>query len=294
MSAPRSPAVIDAALLRAWPLPNCENSQSKDDRGRVLVVAGSPEVPGAALLAGEAALRAGAGKLQIGAPAEVAISLAIAMPEAKVMPLPTTLSGSCESTPALEHACARAHALLIGAGMDDTPTLRRLVHHLAASADCPVVADAGALPAFERPHAFSCTPILTPHAGEMASLIGADIEDVQRRAGEIALQFAIAHDVVLVLKGPETWIASPHRRLWRHTGGCCGLGTSGSGDVLGGIIAGLIARGAESTQAAAWGVYLHGRAGEVLSRSVGSVGFLARELPPQIPKLLDELAPTMT
>jgi ADP-dependent NAD(P)H-hydrate dehydratase len=294
MSSPGSPTMIDAALLRSWPLPSPEMARGKDERGRVLVVAGSPEVPGAALLAGEAALRAGAGKLQVGAPADVVTALAIALPEAKVMPLPTTPAGACSSTPALEHACARADALLVGAGMDDTPALRRLLHRLSASAECTVVADAGALGAFAQPHAFTSLPILTPHAGEMASLIDAALDDVRDHAADIAVQFAAERRVVLVLKGPETWVAAPDGRLWLHTGGCCGLGTSGSGDVLGGIIAGLVARGAEPAQAAVWGVYVHGQAGEMLARAVGSVGFLARELPPCVPMLLDALAPNMT
>lgn len=293
MIAPASPTLIDPALLRSWPLPSPEAARGKEERGRVLVVAGSPEVPGAALLAGEAALRAGAGKLQVGAPSEVATALAIALPEAKVMPLPTTLAGACKSTPALEHASARADGLLIGAGMDDTPTLRRLVQRLSASAECTAVADAGALGAFAQQHAFNAVPILTPHAGEMAALIDASVEDVQEHAADVALRFAAQRRVVLVLKGPETWIASPDGELWLHTGGCCGLGTSGSGDVLGGIIAGLVARGTDPTQAAVWGVYLHGQAGEVLARSVGRVGFLARELASRVPMLLDDLAPTV-
>ncbi len=292
MSRPVAPTMIDAVLLRTWPLPSLETAGGKEERGRVLVVAGSREVPGAALLAGEAALRAGAGKLQLGVPADVAAAVAIALPEAKVMSLPTTPAGACSATPALEHACARADALLVGPGMDDTPALRRLVHRLSASAGCTVVADAGALGAFAQPHAFTSFPVLTPHAGEMASLIGAAVEDVHDHAADIAVQFATERQVVLVLKGPDTWIAAPDGRLWLHTGGCCGLGTSGSGDVLGGIMAGLVARGAKPAQAAAWGVYLHGQAGERLARTVGSVGFLARELPACIPMLLDGLVPT--
>lgn len=291
MTTDGSPTRVEAALLRCWALPAADSTRSKDERGRVLVVAGSPEVPGAALLAGEAALRAGAGKLQIGAPAVVAVPLAIALPEAKVIPLPTTAGGACRSTPSLEYACARADAVLIGAGMDDTPSLRRLVHQLSASADGTVIVDAGALRAFERPHAFRAIPVLTPHAGEMAALIDADIEQVRSHASQIALRFSAQAGVVLVLKGPDTWIAAPDGRLWLHTGGCCGLGTSGSGDVLGGIIAGLAARGAAPEQAAVWGVYLHGQAGEVLAQTVGSLGFLARELPARIPALLDVLAP---
>ena len=290
MKASNSPVPVDAPLLRTWALPALDAARSKDERGRVLVIAGSPEVPGAALLAGEAALRAGAGKLQIGAPSQVAIPLAIAVPEAKVIALPTTAGGACRSSPELVHLCSRSDAMLIGPGMDDSPTLRRMVHQLSSSTQGTVVADAGALAAFERPHAFTGIPILTPHAGEMAALIEADIEQVQANLPEIASTFSAKAGVVLVLKGPDTWIASPDGRLWHHTGGSCGLGTSGSGDVLAGVIAGLAARGATPEQAAVWGVYLHGQAGVVLTRSVGSVGFLARQLPPCIPALLDTLA----
>jgi ADP-dependent NAD(P)H-hydrate dehydratase len=287
----RNTVLIKATLLKGWPLPSPEGSKGKDDRGRVLVIAGSPQVPGAALLAGEAALRSGAGKLQLGVPAQVASALALALPEAKVMPLPTTNAGGCRPTPALELACSYADSILIGPGMDDTPALRRLISRIAGHAKCTVVADAGAIAAFDQIQTFSATPILTPHAGEMASLINANLEEVQARPDEVAIQLAVRAGIIVVLKGPRTWIADPDGRLWRHDGGCHGLGTSGSGDVLGGIIAGLVARGAEPVQAAVWGVYLHGRAGESLASSIGSLGFLARELPIQVPAILDSLAP---
>ena len=287
----RKTVLIEASLLMGWPLPSPEGSKGKDDRGRVLVIAGSPQVPGAALLAGEAALRSGAGKLQMGVPAQAATALALAVPEAKVMPLPTTNAGGCRPTPALELASSNADSILIGPGMDDTPTLRRLISRLAGHAECTVVADAGAIAAFDQAHTFSGTLILTPHAGEMASLINAHLTEVHAKPNQVAMQLALQAGVIVVLKGPRTWIAAPDGRLWQHDGGCHGLGTSGSGDVLGGIIAGLVARGAEPIQAAVWGVYLHGRAGESLARSIGSLGFLARELPIEVPAILDSLAP---
>lgn len=287
-----APVPVDARLLRAWPLPAPDAIRSKEDRGRVLVVAGSPDVPGAALLAGEAALRAGAGKLQIGTPASVAAGLALAVPEAKVTPLSTTRSGGCRSSPALEQACAGADAVLIGAGMDDTPTLRNLVARLSRHATGVVVADAGAIAAFQHVHGFRSAPVITPHAGEMASLLDTPIEDVHARPAELARDFAARARVIVVLKAPETLIAAPDGRLWRHTGGGPGLGTSGSGDVLAGIITGLAARGASAEQAAVWGVYLHARAGEALTRAQGSLGFLARELPAQVPRLLEALGPS--
>lgn len=282
---------LDAMLLRQWPLPHPDATRSKEDRGRVLVVGGSPTVPGAALLAGEAALRAGAGKLQMGVPAAIAPALGLALPEAKVLPLPTSAAGACGSTPMLEAACARSDALLVGPGMDDTSELHALVARLAAVSDTTAVVDAGALGAFGRPHAFRSTPVLTPHAGEMASLIDAPLEEVQAHPEDVARRFATRAGAIVVLKGPETWIAEPDARLWRHTGGCSGLGTSGSGDVLAGVIAGLVARGAPAVQAAAWGVFVHGQAGEALARSVGRVGFLARELSREVPRLLDLFQP---
>ncbi len=281
---------IDEAFLRTWPLPSAEGSQSKEDRGRVLVIAGSPYVPGAALLAGEASLRAGAGKLALAVPQEVALALGVALPEAKVLPLPTTPGGACTSTAAMEHTAARADAVLIGPGMDDMPALQTMLKRLSTTLDCPLVADAGASASFRTGHAFTRVPILTPHAGEMAALIDVDIEQVQSRAPEIALQFATNFNVLLVLKGPITWISAPDGRLWVHRGGCRGLGTSGSGDVLAGLIAGLVARGAPPDQAAAWGVWLHGRAGELRSAQIGSVGFFARELADKVPALLDQIA----
>lgn len=288
MAARATPETIDAALLRAWPLPDHGDSRSKEDRGRALIVAGSQHVPGGALLAGEGALRAGAGKLQIATPATVALAMAIAVPEAKVLPLPMTRHGHVRGpTPALEADAERADALLVGAGMDDTPSLRRLVARLAARTRGVLVADAGAIGAFAEPPACAMPAVITPHAGEMASLLGLDIEEVHARPSELALRFAKRAQVVVVLKSPETWIATPDGRLLVHTGGCVGLGTSGSGDVLAGLITGLAARGATGEQAAAWGVYLHGRAGEELAAMRGRIGFLARELAGQVPRLME-------
>ena len=108
-------------------------------------------------------------------------------------------------------------------------------------------------------------------------------------AQTIARDHARDWGVVLVLKGPTTTIAAPDGRLWVNTAGSAGLGTSGSGDVLAGLIAGLVARGAAPEQAAAWGVHLHARAGARLSRRVGLVGFLAREIGDEIPALMQRL-----
>jgi hydroxyethylthiazole kinase-like uncharacterized protein yjeF len=142
------------------------------------------------------------------------------------------------------------------------------------------VFDAGALDA--------ATPgpnVMTPHFGEMAELCDCSREAVERAPGPIALEVAKSRDCIVALKGGCTFIASPDEELWIYRGGSIGLGTSGSGDVLAGVIAGLIAQGAAAPQAAVWGVVLHGEAGAALSKANGRVGFLAREIADQIPRL---------
>lgn len=288
MSAART---LTRRALRARPLPDPCRSESKEDRGQVLVVGGSREVPGAALLAATAALRAGAGKLQVATASAAAVPLAIALPEALVSGLPMDRAGRISgSSPALARHAAAADALLVGPGMEPTRATQRVVEALLARASKAVVLDAGALqlPVVEALAARrgARVPILTPHLGEMAALLGIDAARVESGARGIARRFAQRWRVVLVLKGATTHVGTPDGELWTHTGGSVGLGTSGSGDVLAGIIAGLAARGADAERAALWGVYLHAEAGAVLARRHGPIGFLAREISAEVPALL--------
>lgn len=310
MSARSKP--ITGALLARWPLPSMAGLEGKESRGRVLVVGGSASVPGAVLLAGASALRVGAGKLQIATVETAAVPMAMQMPEALVFGLPQTRDGEIRASGARLHAAAsQTDALLIGPGMRSGPTTTRLARALLDECIGPAVLDAGALAAcmslparrttaasrankkMARPTLATGTPkdriVVTPHAGEMAGLLDIDADDVAADPETVARDFAHAHGVVTVLKGATTVIAAPDGRRWIHTGGCLGLGTSGSGDVLAGAIAGLLARGAEPAQAAAWAVYLHGRAGVRLARRVGPVGFLAREIAGEFPALLRDV-----
>ncbi|NYZ63051.1 NAD(P)H-hydrate dehydratase [Luteimonas deserti] len=282
---------IDAALLKRWPLPDPSTSDSKEDRGRVLVIGGSAQVPGAVLLAGTGALRAGAGKLQIATAARAALPLAIVMPEAKVIGLADEPGGAIRSLGKDGLRAVRgAGAVLVGPGMDAGPATRRLVAAVIAEARGIVVLDAGALDATtgralaRRPS--EATIVMTPHAGEMAAMLGSDAATVTAEAAALARNCARDWGVVLALKGRVTHIAAPDGRLWINTAGSVGLGTSGSGDVLAGVVAGLAARGSSAEQAAVWGVHLHAKAGARLSRRQGLVGFLAREISAEIPGLM--------
>ena len=276
---------VTLALLRRWPLPDPSHGESKEDRGRVLVVGGSRQTPGAVRLAGVAALRSGAGKLQVACGADVAVALAIALPEAKVLGLAVDRRGQIASCNAeVLKAARQTDALLIGPGMDDSGATGRVAAKLLRATAATAILDAGALRVYREPRAAAV--ILTPHLGEMASITGLSTSELSRRTPEFARKFAQEQNVTLVLKGSCTYVASADGRLWMHDGGSVGLGTSGSGDVLAGVIAGLVARGAGPEQAAVWGVWLHGKAGTALSVRQGLIGFLASEIAAEIPALL--------
>jgi len=278
---------IGTALLRRWPLPDPAATEGKEDRGRVLVVGGSAEVPGAALLAGIAALRAGAGKLQIVTARPAAMALAIAVPEARVIGQPIGRGGEIArlQRAALE-AAAGCDAALVGPGMAHNAGAARIAAQVIAHSRQPLVLDAGALAAHATCRQAASTVVLTPHHGEMARIMDVPIEDIAAEPARAAATLAARCGAIVVLKGAVTFIASPSREAWINREGSVALGTSGSGDVLAGVIAGLLARGAPAEQAAVWGVYLHARAGAALERRHGQVGSLAREIAAEIPALM--------
>jgi hydroxyethylthiazole kinase-like uncharacterized protein yjeF len=286
-------AAIDDALLRAWPLPPVENDGDKESRGRVLVVAGSREMPGAAILAGTAALRAGAGKLVIATPRSASQTVALAMPEARVIALPEASDGSASGSglALLEEIASSTAALLVGPGMVGRDgTLAFVQSLLPLFTRATVLLDALAMDLVMSAGRFAHPVVLTPHAGEMAHLTGRDKEDLQDDCVEVAAKQAAAWNAVVALKGAKTAIATPARRVWTHFAEAPGLGVSGSGDVLAGLVAGLAARGAAPEQALAWGVALHARAGMALAQRHGRVGYLARELAAEVPAVMEALS----
>ncbi|WP_028102894.1 NAD(P)H-hydrate dehydratase [Pseudoduganella violaceinigra] len=302
-----APLELGPALLHCWPLPQPGIDGDKEKRGHVLVVAGSAEMPGAAILAGEAALRAGAGKLTIATAASIAPLVGVAIPEARVIGLAETAAHGFQSDSArrLAEVAGKADALLAGPGMQDEGSCVELVHHLLQRCSgIPVLLDATAMCAVHprgEPHLlddavdwehfrFGTPVLLTPHAGELARLTGGVRRNIEQEPHGAAQAAAERWNAVVALKGATTVLAAPGGTLWQHQGGNAGLGISGSGDVLAGIIAGLLARGASLEQAAAWGVVLHGQAGEQLALRCGPLGYLARELAAEIPALLRILA----
>ena len=298
VTASRTVVITPALLRRGWRLPQPDEGGDKEERGRVLVVGGERETPGAIVLAAEAALRAGAGKLRIAAPRGVAQTVAAAVPEARVFGLPETRAGVMDSGAAekIVELANGVQAVLVGPGMIDERAAARLMKKvLPRLGRATLILDAAAL-AFLKPagnSAPSLNPqtVLTPNADEMAELVGESLASVRRDPAARARRAALDFRAVVALKGRETAIASPaDPRVYCNRAGNVGLATSGSGDVLAGLIAGLAARGAAPLQAAVWGVYLHARAGDRLAQQVGPLGYLARELSREVPRLLAELS----
>ena len=275
--------------LRAHPLPVLDRNSDKESRGRVLVVGGSAETPGAVILAGIAALRAGAGKLQIATTRSTAAVVAAAVPEAGVVGLPER-SGLLFGDAAAQAAALAegARTILLGPGLQGVEEVQSLVRDLLPRLDGPtLVLDAAAVyPLADAPGllgSVGARSIATPNAREMAGLLGIEVEAVEADLAGAARaaqeRFGLGAVVVETVAGGG--------ELYRSQVGGPGLATSGSGDVLAGIVAGLSARGAEATTAALWGLHLHGSAGDRLAERIGPLGFLARELLDEVPQALN-------
>jgi hydroxyethylthiazole kinase-like uncharacterized protein yjeF len=289
--------LITPEVLRKIPLPTPDAGGDKEARGRVLIVGGGRETPGALLLAGVAALRAGAGKLQVATGAGVAPLVASRLPEARVFALPETKTGKLKPSAAvaLRERFGGAQAVCIGPGMIEDESVVRFVRAaLRFCREVSVVLDAGAVACLSKGrsllHELDGRAVVTPNGEELADIFGEDKDELTARPFDAAVRAAREFRCVVALKGRETFIASPEGRVYVNRAGTVGLATSGSGDVLAGLIAGLVARGAEPLTAAAWGVHAHALAGERLSEKYGPLGLLARELPGEIPAVMRELS----
>ncbi|MET0378293.1 MAG: NAD(P)H-hydrate dehydratase [Spongiibacteraceae bacterium] len=289
MSPPITTVAVTAQLLRTMPLPAVGNTVDKNERGHVLLVAGSREIPGSALLTATSALRAGAGKVTLLTSAGVATHLALAVPEARVIALHENAKGALEIDPTTLEVLADTHfdVLVIGPGLQGENGVQILVETLLAGLNyANVILDACAINHIKRSKNKVCSFLITPNAGEVAHLKKISKEDAVDKALELAQKMAEQWDCIVAVKGPTTIIAKPDGETFRHEGGNSGLAISGSGDCLTGLIAGLVSRGSELAQASLWGVYVHARIGDLLAERYGGIGYLASEIPAEIPNII--------
>jgi hydroxyethylthiazole kinase-like uncharacterized protein yjeF len=293
---PPEPAALDSAWLRDHPLPSPHPHADKNSRGRVFAIGGCARVPGGLLLTAEAALRAGAGKVQAATVRSIALALGIAMPEIAVFPLGEDDRGEiAELDDGIERDIARNDAVIAGPAMGCGIAAGAVVDRLLGSecASLTLVLDAAALmslPARAGRLASRWEPaILTPHIGEMAAMLECDAAAIEGDREAAVRVAAKRYGAVVVLKGPNSLVADRDGALLAYAGGGVGLATGGSGDVLAGLAAGLAARGASPLEAAAWAVWLHGEAGRRCAEQIGPLGFLARELIAHVPGLMRAL-----
>jgi len=288
------PTPIDAELLDSWPLP--EQGGDKSDRGRVLVVGGARQTPGAVLLAAETALRVGAGKVQVATASDTAAAVAVALPEGFVQGLPVLHGGELAVAGAdrVVELAESADVVLLGSGMGDPECADLFLTQVVPRLDTLVVLDAlgtafltGNLDGMRH---LAGRVLLTPNLTETAAMLERSEQEVQDDQLGAARAIAEATGAAVLSGGEVSYVVSPQGESWSCSAGVPGLATAGSGDVKAGVVTGLLARGATPEQAAAWGAWAHARAGERLARE--SPGFLARDVSREIPGELNRTEAT--
>ncbi len=286
--------MIDAAAARTW-LPDRPSFSHKGHFGHLLVVAGATGKTGAAALAGDAAVRSGCGLVTVAVPASLHSIMEVKLTEAMTMPLAD--NDGCLAYAAHDQIVRFADScqvVVIGPGIGQSDELRRLIRQLVCSIRQPVIIDADGLNLLvgqleclaERR---GSPPILTPHPGEMARLTGMSVADIEADRFRVARDFACRHQVILLLKGARTLVAAPDGRVQINTTGNSGLSSGGSGDVLTGLIGGLLAQGLDPLVAASLAAWWHGRAAEQIAEYMGSAGMTAADLIRQLPRVRKEL-----
>lgn len=263
--------------------------------GHVAVFAGARGYLGAARLCVEGACRSGAGLATLGAPESVAGLAGAGVPEAMTLPLPESAAGAlCAAAAELALAFVRdKEAAAVGPGLTVTEPAREFALRFMDACPAPLVIDADGLNALgggaSRLRGRAAATVLTPHPGEMARLLETGVEAVQSDRLSAARALSAASGAVAVLKGAGTIIAAPDGRCWRNTSGNPGMAKGGTGDVLTGVIAGLLAQGLAAEDAARLGVFLHGLAGDIAAARHSAPGMLARDLLAALPAAWLEL-----
>ena len=258
---------------------------NKGSYGHVLVIGGSLGKAGAAAMAGMAALRIGAGLSTVATAKSVLPTVAGFYPELMTVPLPETDAGTIATSAGvnIEELLKGMTVVAIGPGISRDPHTATLVRSLVANHRTPMVVDADGLNAFEHHtgelNGKGRTLVITPHPGEMARLAGCSTGDVQKDRLGVARKFAREHELIVVLKGHRTLIVQPDGEAWVNLTGNPGMATGGTGDILTGMVAGMIAQHSdEPRRATAAAVYLHGLAGDVMRESMGEHSLVATDL----------------
>ncbi len=268
-------------------LPKRHDNMHKGDCGKVLVIAGSTGMVGAACLTSRAAMRSGSGLVTLALPECILACAAAQLCEVMTMPLPCHdghVSGAAKTI--ITDKLGGCDVCAIGPGLSASGDTFEIVSSVLSS-DKPCVIDADGLGALASDTSIlknkSCKTVITPHPGEMARLMGSSIEDVENNREKAALDFAKEYDTVVVLKGHKTIVAAPNGEVHINPTGNDGMASGGMGDVLTGIIASFIGQGTEPYNAAILGTFLHGLSGDLAAEEIGKFGLLASDVIDKLP-----------
>jgi len=273
----------------------------KGDFGHIFILAGSLGMSGAAVLAASsagAALRSGAGLVTVGVPRSILSIVAGFQPELMTIPLPENKNGSLskQALSLINKFLKKVDLLLIGPGLAGSIQTQQLVRKLIFNTKQKMVVDADGLNALVghmknlRKITSKKEIIFTPHAGELGRLMECSAKEIQCNREKIAKQFAKNHKVVTVLKGCKTVVAGPDGKVYINYTGNSGMSTAGSGDVLSGIIAAFFAQGLNGFDAAKYGVYIHGLAGDLAAKEKTQLGLIASDIIEFLPEALKRRA----
>ena len=284
MPSTKTEFTLDAEWVRQR-LPKRTLTSHKGDNGHVLIVVGSAKMPGAAVLAARAALRAGAGLVTVASIKEVCLIVAHHLPEAILLPLPEK-DGVIDPKAADLLLDAEPHykSALLGPGLSRHENIPKFLSKLFASWSLPACIDADALNAISEGVRLPDVPcVLTPHPGEMGRLLGMQTVEVQENRLEAIQKAVKKYRQTVILKGANSLCLAPSRPIAVNSTGNPGMAAAGMGDVLGGVVVTLLAQGLAPYDAGACAVYWHGLSGDRCQTSVGDQGFLATEVANQLP-----------
>jgi hydroxyethylthiazole kinase-like uncharacterized protein yjeF len=280
----------------AWAFLDPRPAQShKGDYGHLFVLGGSPGKTGAAALVCSGAMRIGTGLVTLGIPASLNSILEAKLTEAMTAPLPDAGSGylTVDAVEGIYQLLEGKTALALGPGISTELSVQEVIAKLTSETALPMVVDADGITALVSRSAIlkqaKGSVILTPHPGEMARLTGITTQEVQDDRISVAKSCAVSYNAIVVLKGNRTVIATPDEEVYINPTGNPGMATGGTGDVLTGMIGGLLAQGLPPLEAAKWGVYVHGLAGDMAAQEIGEIPLIASDIIDYLPDALTEV-----
>jgi NAD(P)H-hydrate epimerase len=275
-------------------IPSRREDSHKGDYGRVLVLAGSKGMTGAAYLSSQGALYSGSGLVTNGIPESLNLVMETKLTEVMTLPLEETDSQSLspKAKPKILDFAKKCDVVAIGPGLGSDSSTKMLVAELLDEIEQPVVLDADGINALEGDmealRKRGSRTVITPHPGELARLMGKDVEEIQSNRTDMARSVAEVTGAVVVLKGHKTVVANPEGKIYVNETGNSGMASGGTGDVLTGMIASFIGQGIDDYSSAVCAVYIHGMAGDIAAEEIGQFSMTASDVLDFLPEAFDK------